>query len=91
MTSDIKNLGEEEVRNDRFLRLLIARVCGHYVYDLPEVRKAIRKLLKNINTFNVVGLDADEFVVGKICEAIELYLENFNLNGINSKCLMKIG
>ncbi len=89
MTSDIKKLSEEEICNDHFLRLLIARVCGHYVYDLPEVKKSIRKLLKNIDTFNVIDADANEFVVGKISEAIDLYLENFNLNGINSKCLMK--
>ncbi len=86
MTADIKKLSEEEIRNDRFLRLLIARVCGHYVYDLPETREAIGKLLKNIDTFNVVDGGASDFVIGKISEAIELYLENFNLSGINSKC-----
>ena len=91
MTSDIKNLSEQEVRDDHFLRLLIARVCGHYVYDLPEVKTAIRKLLKNINSFKVIEADAGEFVIGRIRDAIELYLENFNLNGINLRCLTPIG
>ena len=82
MTDDIRGLAAEEIESDSALRLLIARVCGHYVYSSPEAAEARRRLYDNINRFEMAD-DAERFVTERVRDSIEFYMEHFRLKGIN--------
>jgi hypothetical protein len=82
LTPEQKKLQDKEIGKDHYLRLLIARVCGHYVYCDPQVEEAVSKLFKNINALSD-GKPAAEFVIEKIAERIEFYITNFNMDDIN--------
>ena len=82
MTDEVKKMPREEIAGDQALRLLIARVCGHYVYDAEPMRRVREKLYGNIDKHGLVE-DAAEFVTGKVREAIEFYFKHFRIRGIN--------
>ena len=82
MTDEVRQLDNEAVASDAALRLLIARGCGHYTYDLPQVRSARKRLYRNIRSFELAG-DPDRFVVDRVRERIEFYITNFRLAGAN--------
>ena len=82
MTDDIKQLSNEEIESDNALRLLIARVCGHYVYDIPEVLQARQKLYDNLDRFEIVD-NAERFVINSVKDSIEFYIKQFRMEGIN--------
>ena len=83
LTDDLKKLPTSKIQTDPEIRLLIARVCGHYVYDMPGVLEARTKLYNNINQFELAD-DAESFVIEKVRDSIEFYMEHFLLNGVNS-------
>lgn len=82
MTDDLKRLPEGQIESDSALRLLIARVCGHYVYNRPEIVKARATLTANINRHRLVE-DAGRFVAERVLDSIVFYLLHFNMRGIN--------
>lgn len=82
MTEDIKQFPLDKIQSDTAIRLLIARVCGHYVYNRPEVVQARRKLYENVNQFELVD-SAKHFVVNRVKDSIEFYVGHFRLKGIN--------
>jgi len=83
MTDEIKALPAERIEADDALRLLISRVCGHYVYPMPAVAQARKTLFANIDRHKLVD-SAEQFVTSRVREAIEYYLEPFALKGVNS-------
>jgi len=83
MTEQFKELAVTTIESDSAIRLLIARVCGHYVYDTAEVILAREKLYHNINRFELVD-DAYKFIIDRVRQAIEFYLACFKLKGVNS-------
>jgi hypothetical protein len=85
MTKDIKDLGKDVIGKDAALRLLIGRVCGHYVYDTPEMLTARKTLYKNIDAFELVEGGAEAYVTKKVRDSIEFYLEHFRCKGINAR------
>ena len=93
MPAEVKSSTEKQIKKDAALRLLIARVCGHYVYDDPDVSQAIGRLVENINRHRLVGggeghsaegHDAEGYVLGKVREAIEFYIANFRMTDLNA-------
>jgi len=82
LTEDLKKLPVSEVEGNESLRLLIARVCGHYVYDDPQVAAAKDKLFKNSRRLNLVA-DPEQFVIEKLLSAIGFYVKHFRMEGIN--------
>ena len=97
MTNDIKKLPQDRVESDAALRLLIARVCGHYVYDDPLVESARATLYRNLNAFGLVeepdgraprapgaGDGSEGFVLARVRGAIEFYIRHFRLDGVNA-------
>jgi len=84
MTKDIKVLGTEVIEKDAALRLLIGRVCGHYVYDRPEMLAARKRLYKNVDAYELVEGGAEAFVTKKVRDSIEFYLEHFRCKGLNA-------
>jgi len=83
LTDDLKKLPTSEIETNAEIRLLITRVCGHYVYDMPEVLEARSKLYNNINQFELAD-DAESFVIEKVRDSIEFYMKPFLLNGVNT-------
>jgi len=86
MTDELRPLPREHVAEDQALRLLIARVCGHYVYNDPDVKAARRRLYENVDRFGLVEGSAERFVIDRVTGAIEFYLRHFRLKGINALC-----
>ena len=84
MTDDIKQKPLAEIESDNALRLLIARVCGHYVYNDTQISQSRRLLYQNIDRFEMVDGSARQFVTCRVRESIEFYLDHFHLKGINS-------
>ena len=83
MTDEVKRLPRSQVEADGAMRLLIARVCGHYTYDDPAVKAARQTLYRDLNLFALVE-DAERVVVEQVRDAIEFYLTHFRLAGVNA-------
>jgi hypothetical protein len=90
MTDDIKKLPADRIRSDAATRLLIARVCGHYLYDDPAIKAARARLYANLDRFKMIEAadgTAAGFVIARVRVAIEFYLRHFALDGINAFCM----
>lgn len=86
MTNDIKKLPPDQIESDAAMRLLIARVCGHYVYDHPEVEEGRAKLYTNLDRHKAIeepDSTAEGFILARVRAAIDFYLQHFNVDGIN--------
>lgn len=92
MTDEMKQCTQMKIESDSGLRLLIARVCGHYVYNMPEVLEARKKLYKNIDENDLVNdieienpdeTKSERFVINRVRSSIEFYLKHFRCKGIN--------
>ena len=84
MPKDIKDLGRGVIEKDAALRLLIARVCGHYTYDMAEMLDARKRLYKNVDAYELVKGGALGYVTKRVRDSIEFYLEHFRCRGINT-------
>ena len=87
MTDDVQKLPAEKIQADAALRLLIARVCGHYTYDDPAVKAARLRLYANLDQHRLIeppDKSADAFVVRRVQDAIKFYIRHFALTGVNS-------
>ncbi len=82
LTPDLKEVPAAEVEGNGSLRLLIARVCGHYVYDDPQVAAAKDQLFKNSRRFNLVE-EPEHFIIEKLLSAVAFYVKHFRMEGIN--------
>ncbi len=88
MTDDIKKLAPEHIKGDKFLRTLIARVCGHYTYDDQQVKAARTRLYANLDRHSMIEPPAGSaaaLVLEKVQTAIEFYLRHFAMQGINKQ------
>jgi D-tagatose-1,6-bisphosphate aldolase subunit GatZ/KbaZ len=83
MTSEILQLERNDIERDRYIRTLIARVCGHYVFHDPDISNSISKLLYNIDKVSFYPGGAMKVVEEKVSSSIKKYLECFNLRGLN--------
>jgi D-tagatose-1,6-bisphosphate aldolase subunit GatZ/KbaZ len=64
----------------------VTRVCGHYVFDQEEIKKARKKLYKNISDLKIVDSPENK-VVDAVKDAIMKYVRAFNLRDLN-RCLV---
>ena len=85
-TDEIRRLPRKHVAEDQFLRLLIARVCGHYIYNDPDLKVARSRLYENVDRFDLAEEGAEQFVIDRVREAIRFYLRHFRLIGLNAIC-----
>ncbi len=75
-------LTPEEIFKDAELTQLIMEISGHYTFNNDRVKKEIAKLYENLA---VSGIDGEKYVICKIADAIDHYVECFNLKGLTSK------
>ena len=88
MVGTTHEMAVEEVEKDHQLRMQIARICGHYVFDDPEVVDSIKQLKRNLAN---LGLDADHFVDDRVARSIGRYVTCFNLDNLTSTILTQNG
>jgi hypothetical protein len=88
MTNELRQRSRASVESDLALRLLIARVCGHYVYDLPDIQQARKALYENVQRQGLVA-DAREYVTRRVRESIGSYIEHLGLTDVN-KCVPQL-
>lgn len=78
LTDEMRESSEEKIWSDKSLSLLMTGVCGHYVLCEPEIEEAIKRLFQNLRRFSDVQ-DPDQFVIMKVVESIEFYIEHLQL------------
>ena len=83
LTPELKARPRAELQRDEATRLLIARVCGHYLFADPAVRAARARLYRNVEHFQLTREGPAAFVQGRIEEAIDFYARHFRIEGVN--------
>ena len=69
---------------DKELARLITEISGHYTFNNPLVKAEIAKLYDNLSQS---GIDGERYVVNKIKDSIDNYVNAFHLEGLTSKLL----
>jgi len=84
MVGKSKDASIEEVEGNEELRMQITRICGHYVFDDPEVRDGLERLTQNLSA---LGIDAEGYVDDRLDKSIDRYVTCFNLRDLSSKLI----
>lgn len=63
------------------MAMQITEICGHYTFETPAVKKALRPLTANLEA---IGVNAERYVVEKIKASIDRYVICFQLAGLTS-------
>jgi len=75
-------LSPEEIFKDEKLTRLIVEISGHYTFNNKRVKQEINKLYENLG---INGIDGEKYVIYKIKQSINHYVECFNLEGLTTK------
>ncbi|AIF52873.1 class II D-tagatose-bisphosphate aldolase non-catalytic subunit [Pelosinus sp. UFO1] len=78
------HLSVEDILEDAGLRNKVCEICGHYTYGHKDVKREITILYANMG---VLGIDGNRYVLDKIKNSIDRYVQCFNLQGLTSKLL----
>jgi tagatose-1,6-bisphosphate aldolase non-catalytic subunit AgaZ/GatZ len=73
---------EEKIKKNRNKLLEITKVCGHYLFEDREIKKAREKLYKNLKTYKI-SENPEEEILKEIKKNIKKYIICFNLKGLN--------
>jgi tagatose-1,6-bisphosphate aldolase non-catalytic subunit AgaZ/GatZ len=84
LVGDQRQMTLEQVQEDDHLPLRIARICGHYVFDDPEVLNGLEQLKANLGA---LGIDADRYVDDRVAKSIDRYISCFNLENLTTRLL----
>jgi hypothetical protein len=82
MVDGQEKLSPEEIFKDEKLTRLITEISGHYTFNSDRVKAEINKLYDNLA---LSGIDGEKYVIYKIQNAIDHYVECFNLKGLTTK------
>jgi D-tagatose-1,6-bisphosphate aldolase subunit GatZ/KbaZ len=58
-------------------------VCGHYVFDMPDVQSARKRLYDNVMSLNITD-SPERVLIDAVKKSIMKYVDAFNLKGVNS-------
>lgn len=87
--ADMANATVEQVLADKELTAQITDICGHYTYEVPEVKAQLQKMMSNLNG---IGVDGERYAIYKIKESLDRYAFCFGMHGLTSKLLsVKLG
>ena len=78
------HLSVADILEDAELRNKVCEICGHYTYEHKDVKREITILYANMA---VLGIDGNRYVLDKIKNSIDRYVQCFNLQGLTSKLL----
>ncbi|UCF97198.1 MAG: class II D-tagatose-bisphosphate aldolase, non-catalytic subunit [Spirochaetaceae bacterium] len=84
MVGKEREMTVEEVENNDSMRMQIARICGHYVFDDAEVLDGLEQLRRNLAA---LGIDLDRYVDYRVLRSIDRYVTCFNLPNLTTKVL----
>jgi hypothetical protein len=83
-TGEMRNIAVEEAEKNQQIRIQIARISGHYVFDDPEVIEGLERLRRNLGA---LGIDLDRYVDYRVEQSIDRYITCFNLENLTAKVL----
>lgn len=84
LLGDDVHLSIEAILEEEELVATICEICGHYTYEQEEVKREMAILCGNMQK---LGIDGNRYVVDKIKNSIDRYVQCFNLQGLTSKLL----
>lgn len=84
MVGEKVNLTVEEILKDKELTYKITEISGHYTFDNELVKEETQRLFDNLEK---TGVDGEKYVINKIKDSLNRYVECFNLEGFTSKVL----
>jgi hypothetical protein len=87
MVGNAGKIPVNDALRDSKLASRIVEICGHYTFETPAVKKALRVLTANLQG---IGLDAERYVVEKIKASIDRYVICFQLAGVTSRILKDV-
>ena len=61
---------------------VITDISGHYTLNNDSVKKEIENMFSNLSE---AGIDAEEYVIFKLKESLDRYVETFNLRGYTGR------
>ncbi len=82
MTDDTVSKSTEELLQDEEIITVITDISGHYTFNNENVKKEIEDLFENLSE---AGVNAEEYVIYKLKESLDRYVETFNLKGYTSR------
>lgn len=82
--ADMANATVEQVLEDEALTAQITDICGHYTYEVPQVKAELEKMMKNLAS---IGVDGERYAIYKIKESLDRYAFCFGMHGLTSKLL----
>lgn len=82
MTDDTVSKSTEELLQDENIINTITDISGHYTFNNDSVKKEIENLFSNLSE---AGVNAEEYVIYKLKESLDRYVECFNLKGYTSR------
>lgn len=85
---DMAQAPVETILKDEKLSDEITDICGHYTYEIPEVKAAIGRMMENLRS---IGVDGEAYVIYKLKESLDRYAFCFGLHGLTSKLLKTAG
>ena len=88
MVGDTAKASVEEVLKDEELVAQITDICGHYTYEIPEVRAELTKMLDNLRE---IGIDGEGYVNYMLKNSIDRYAYCFGMHGLTAKLLKAAG
>ena len=84
LIGDDVHLSVEAILGEEELVATICEICGHYTYEQEDVKREMAILYGNMQK---LGIDGNRYVVDKIKNSIDRYVQCFNLQGLTSKLL----
>ncbi len=82
MTDDTVSRTTEELMKDEEVITVITDISGHYTFNNDAVRKEIENMFSNLAE---AGINAEEYVIYKLKESLDRYVETFNLKGYTGR------
>lgn len=67
---DMAQAPVETILKDEKLSDEITDICGHYTYEIPEVKAAIGRMMENLRS---IGVDGEAYVIYKLKESLDRY------------------
>lgn len=82
MTDDTVSKSTEELLQDEKIITVITDISGHYTFNNDNVKREIETLFSNLAE---AGVKAEEYVIYKLKESLDRYVETFNLKGYTGR------